>query len=229
MRFKDKIPSVAFVFAEAILFFAIQCTGGEVCRALCYGSVLLALLHAIYVYLRTARSFFVVAALFFTAFADYCLVAMEDGPRVLAMIFFSCAQLCYALRLRSEKGRNLSEIAVRLGAVAVLEVAMLIVIGSSADLLSAVTMFYFANLLINLAAATVRGERVLAAGLLAFLLCDVFVGLGVLATDYVGAAEGSLLYAITHTGINLVWLFYVPSQTLISLSGIIRRKDIDNG
>jgi hypothetical protein len=229
MRFKDKIPSVAFVFAEAILFFSIQHTGGELCRALCYGSVLLALLHAIYVYLRTARGVFVVVALFFTAFADYCLVAMEDGPRILAMIFFSLAQLSYAVRLRSDNGKHLRGVAIRLGAVAVLEAAMLLVLGNSADVLTAVTMFYFANLLINLLAAFIRREGVLAAGLLAFLLCDVFVGLGVLAADYVGAAEGSLLYALTHTGINLVWLFYVPSQTLISLSGIIKRKDTQNG
>ena len=228
MRLKDKLPSVAFALAEAILFFAIQLTGGTLCTSLCYASVLLALIHAMYVFFKKARGILIVVALIFTALADYCLVVMEESPRVLAMVFFSVAQIVYAVKITHGVRRYRLHIVLRIAAVLILEGLMLAVLGTSADALSVITMFYFANLTLNLAVCVARKYSILALGMLAFLLCDVFVGLGVLASDYLSVAENTFLYAITHTGINLVWLFYVPSQTLISLSELFseERKEI---
>lgn len=225
MQRKIRVPSAVFVFIEAVLWIAIQLTGGELCRALCYASVLLALCHAIYIYFENVRGLLIVAALFFTALADYCLVVLDESPRVLAMIFFSVTQICYALHLGAGSERKIAHVSARLGAVIALEIAMLAVIGSSADALSAITMFYFANLVTSLVVAAARGERLLAVGLLFFILCDAFVGLEVLISDYISVSESSILYRLTHTSINTVWLFYVPSQTLISLSEGIKKKE----
>ena len=54
--------------------------------------------------------------------------------------------------------------------------------------------------------------------LLLFLLCDTVVGLDVMASDYLPIGEGSFIYKLLNTNLNLAWIFYVPSQALIGIS-----------
>ena len=214
-----RLFTISFITLQTAFWVAVQHTSGELCRALSYASVLLALSYAIAAYFKEARGLITVAALIFTALADYCLVVLDEPPRVLAMLFFSVTQLCYAVRIAAGTGKIKTHAVIRLAAVAAFELAMLGVLRTSADALSAVTMFYFANLAVSLFLTIAkRAEALLFAGLLFFILCDVFVGLDVLLSDYITSSEGSLLYRLTHTGINVVWLFYIPSQTLIALS-----------
>ena len=63
---------------------------------------------------------------------------------------------------------------------------------------------------------------VFAIGLLLFLGCDTFVGLGMIEA-YLPVNEGSLLYLLAHPPINMAWLFYTPSQTLLGLSLLGKR------
>ena len=42
--------------------------------------------------------------------------------------------------------------------------------------------------------------------------------------DYIAISKESLLYRITHPSFDLVWAFYVPSQTLIALSLLPTRR-----
>ncbi len=210
-----------FITAEATLWLLIQLSIGPVI-ALEYSSVLLACLFTALFARRSADYVCIQTGLIFTALADFFLVVSDPARQIPAMLFFSVTQLAYATMLyldaKDIKSKRI-HIVLRLLLTIALEVGMLAVLGSSADLLTAITMFYFANLLSNAIFAFAAKERLLfALGLVFFICCDVFVGMEVLISDYISISEDSLIYKLTNLGINTAWLFYIPSQVLISLS-----------
>ena len=188
---------IAFSIIEFILFLLIQLTDGMLNRALSFSSVVLAFAFALITFIIEKGAFEIPLALLFTCFADFCLVILSPSPRVLAMVFFSCTQTVYALYLaRREDGRRLAlrHVYIRVLAVVALEIAMLAVLRDSADALSSITMYYFANLLMTFFISLKRKESLLfSIGILCFILCDVFVGLDVLISDYISVSEGSFL------------------------------------
>lgn len=60
-------------------------------------------------------------------------------------------------------------------------------------------------------------HRAKANALILFLLCDTVIGLQVASGAYLPIPESSLLHRIIFMDLNLAWLFYLPSQVLISL------------
>jgi len=97
-------------------------------------------------------------------------------------------------------------------------------LGVEAEALLIAALIYFTGLLLNtiraLAAAADKkadsGMRLFAAGLLLFLLCDINVGLFNLSSFVELEPElYSILYNISSI---LMWVFYAPSQILITLS-----------
>ena len=82
--------------------------------------------------------------------------------------------------------------------------------------LTALALCYFSQLACNAIAALLLGRRgrVLAAGLLLFVGCDLCVGAMNLAPALAALLPGPLL-AFARVG---MWLFYLPSQALITLT-----------
>ena len=75
---------------------------------------------------------------------------------------------------------------------------------------------YFVNFLVNACQSlTLRSERLFAAGLWLFLLCDVCVGL---------RNQPSLLPGLAGAAQVGMWLFYLPGQVLLVLSGFPKRR-----
>lgn len=211
-----------FFAAEAALGLALQLAEGRAVAYLSYAVVVLACLFCAVFARRATAYLFTQAALVFTLFADYFLVLSHEQKPLPAMLFFSVVQLLYAARLyAAEKNRARRRVqlylraALSLGAMAI----TLLVLGHGADALSLVSMFYYANLILNLALAALagRGMRLAAAGLFLFLLCDTVIGLSMLGS-YLPIAEDSFLWTVIHPGFNLAWVFYVPSQALLSVS-----------
>ncbi len=104
---------------------------------------------------------------------------------------------------------------------ALIVTAALIVLNDEANTLAIISVIYYINLVINLIFAhrSRRGGFLLTVGLILFALCDINVGLAVLNNMYDGGfPEGSLFYELLHFKYDLVWLFYIPSQTIIPLS-----------
>jgi len=221
---KILIPlTVLFVLAEAIFFVLIQMNIRGAHNYLCFFSVVTALAFSATVSSPRFDSVVTVIALVFTVCADYCLLLVRPEPRVVAMIFFNTVQLCYFLRLfaaaHSHRERTV-HVTVRLAVIAVAIAVAYIILGGMVDTVSLISMIYFANLVTNIIFAFYHHDRYLlfAVGLLSFALCDVFVGLGVLVNDYLRLGRDTLLWKMTHSGVNFIWLFYVPSQTLIAIS-----------
>ncbi|MBO5879169.1 MAG: hypothetical protein J6Q68_01285 [Clostridia bacterium] len=221
--------AIAFVCLETILFILIQCSGGLRERVFSFSSVAVAALFALVFTIKRKESVFTSVALLFTVCADVCLVLMAEQQRLLAMIFFSAVQTFYFLRILLENdGKRLkaTHISVRVSTVLFALFLTLIVLGENADALSLISMIYFASLIVNIVFAFFNFKKspLLALGLVFFSLCDVLVGLS-LIDMYIPIAVDSIIYKLTHTEFNLIWTFYVPSQTLIALSNLFLIKN----
>lgn len=217
-----KLSCGAFLLAELTLSILLQLLPGRASTWCSYAAVVLACLFASLFFSRTPRYYFTQAALLATVCADYFLVLLGAKQKLLAMLFFSVTQLCYFARIyfadRNEKQRTV-HVLLRVLVPLLTLLVTLWVLGGSADAVALVSMFYFANLLLNVVFSFLLGEKppLFAAGLLLFACCDVFVGLS-LIEGYLPLTEGSLIYRLAHPGFNLAWVFYVPSQALLALS-----------
>jgi uncharacterized membrane protein YhhN len=164
-------------------------------------------------------SLLILAGLAFTLGADYCLVVAQPMQQLWGMVFFMGTQTMYAIYLQL-KSRNKILLIIRIALVVLAEGIALIVLGEKLDPLAAVSMYYYANLIMNLVEAFTmfRAEKQMSIGLLLFLLCDTVIGLQVACGGYLPIAKESWLYQLIFMPFNLSWFFYLPSQVLIALS-----------
>lgn len=216
------VPAVLFFIIEAALGVMIQFTSGDTERILCFGSVLLAALFALFAAKKNRCAVLTVVGLIFTVCADVFLVLLADGDKLVAMYLFSIVQLCYFIRvfIENKNGKIRSKhIVFRIELLFIAFILTLAVLGDSADALSIISMLYFANLFVNILFAfrNFKKAPIFAIGLLLFAFCDVLVGFTMLDL-YLPVSETSIIYKLTHTEINLIWAFYVPSQAFIALS-----------
>lgn len=215
----------SFVLAEIILGILVQTTAGDVNARVCYSAVMLASAFALFSLtpaLDVRGDWLIALGFIFTLFADWFLVIENPIKPLTAMIFFNGTQLSYAAAIyRRQKGAQAKQghILARVGASLLGVVITFAILGDTADALSVISVVYYLNLLLNAAFAFTLGKRglLLAFGLVCFALCDVFVGLDNLDM-YFEITKGSLIWMLTHTGVNMAWVFYVPSQTMIAIN-----------
>ncbi len=217
------IAAVVFLLAEVALFFLIQISSGGLYEVLAYLSVGLSFCFSLLSLLCGFRGMFLRLGLGITMLADYFLILATPVNEEAGVAVFSLVQMCYfvALMLYSKNVKErVLHISLRISLVALMAIVAVIILGDAIDLLVILTIFYYGNLLCNIVFAFIRLPYgiMFALGLLLLALCDLFLGLGFLGENYLGATEGSFLYLITHSGLNIPWLFYVPSCTLIALS-----------
>ena len=226
-----KISAAAFAGAEIILSILVQTTSGTQNTLVSYGAIILSCVFCILLFTKSFNYALTQAGLIFTVLADLFLVVLNPIMQIPAMICFSFTQIFYFLRLYLWQGSAMRRrhLIARCALTVVAMLATVIVLGEKTDALSLISLFYYANLIMNIAVAFSQHRRSLLfpLGLLLFLLCDTVIGLNVMAKSYIASAEDSLIMKIINPGFNLAWVFYVPSQTLIPLSlleGLIRRE-----
>ena len=246
-----RIMAITFVIAEALLFYLIHIERLDPGFSLHYASIIIAAAFSwltLIIKLATANEAteswlkilssprdenLLRIAMLFTLAADYYLVALDEIKQLEGMIFFSGTQffifLHLILRDESAKSRK-AHIITRLTLIAVLAVATLIVLGDNTDALALISVIYYANLLTSMifAPRDKQGGKLLALGLLLFALCDINVGLAALNDMYVGGfPEGSILYNLINADVDLAWIFYLPSQTIIPLTLLFEKNKKD--
>jgi len=217
--------AVFLIIAEAALLVLIQLTDGSVYEWLAFSSVGIALGFALITMLLGTGGVLLRLGLFLTLVADYFLILAEPVNEEVGVAVFSLVQLTYfaALMLKQNSTKErVVHISARLALIALMLLVLIIVLGARVDLLSILSAFYYANLLINIVFSFIRMPYGLlfSIGLVLLALCDLFLGLGYLGSAYLGSAEGSFLWWISHSSLNIPWLFYVPSCALISLSTV---------
>lgn len=209
---------ITFLCIEAALyaaFLTLDLTGGGgPDTALKYGGILLCLAFSVYAAARGGDRL-VPVALVLTALADSLLLVL-NACYALGVLIFLGAQSVYLIRLRLTTGRAWP----LLRALVPLAAGLLLYALGQASPLNLLAGLYFSQLLVNAAIAwTVPGRRgrLFAVGLTLFIGCDVCVGA-------FNAAPGLLPDGFCRLAAVGMWLFYLPSQVLISLSALPEKE-----
>lgn len=221
---KNKITKIAvltsFVVLEIILLILINCLSGRVSKILCFTSIVLALAYSLTNIKNKNNNYVICLSLFFTMCADFCLVILVPMQQGLSMVFFSLVQIGYMIYLlqTQTKKQRIIHLSVRVALIIIVQIISLIILKSKVDFLSLISMFYFTNLILNLAFSfcNIKQNYLLVIGFVMFICCDILVGLGVGDGIYFTIPKGSLIYNLVYPNFNLIWTFYIPSQTLIS-------------
>ena len=191
---------VALEAALYLLFLALDAfsTGGDGVK---YLTIVVCLLAAVWS-ARHGGSRLMAWAMAFTLAADTFLLLLDRWYGA-GIVLFCVVQGLYLARIRRACGRTLWALRAGLAAAA-WPLLSALGMGTVLNLLAAL---YFVNFLVNaFQSLTLRSERLFAAGLWLFLLCDVCVGLRnqpSLLPDLAGAAQVGM------------WLFYLPGQVLL--------------
>ena len=226
---KSKIIALfVFLVVQAVLFVLVQTTNGEVNDGVSFAVVVTAGIFVLLCFNLSKNYFLMQIGLICTIFADLFLVVIDPMIQLPAMIFFSCTQICYFLRLffetENEKEKNIHMI-LRAFLVIIVIIVTMLVLKEKADTLSIVSMFYYTNLILNVVFSFIHFKKspVFAIGLMLFLLCDTIIGLDIMAESYI---NGKALEAINKflSGANWAWVFYAPSQALLGIS-LIKIKE----
>lgn len=213
-----------FLIAEVILAILLHTTPPT--NVYCYLSIVLATLFCTLLYQPTKKWICTQGALLFTLGADLFLVLLNTN-KTLAMCLFSVAQLFYATRLAFiQTKKELTVHFITRGTVSAIAIlATVLVLGNNTDALAVISLFYFANLIVNAIFATIKckSEPLLFIGLWLFLFCDVFVGFSMLGV-YLPLGNNAFLHFLASPPINMVWFFYLPSQVCLSLSTLKKEQ-----
>ena len=167
--------------------------------------------------------YFIPFSLFFTLVSDYFLLINTDkNLYIFGVVIFIIVQLSYFIYIETLK-KNKTSFLISLIFRIVLS-SMLIIILSilQFDLLSIVSACYFVELLMNFitSLSLIKINKfflIFSIGLLLFIGCDISVGL-----TNLDLFEGHIKNLVS----NLMWIFYLPSQVLISFSNYINYKNI---
>ena len=228
MRISTKaynLSAAIFIAAELSLAVIIQATSGRANSLISYFAVILALVFTLFRHTGAAKCPISLVAMAATACADLFLMVTVPQRPIVAMLFFSLVQAAYFLKIylkTDDRGLRALHLFIRLFLLLTALIITLTVLGEGCDFLAVISVLYFVNLVLNLIFSFFIRKRSLlfSLGLFFFLLCDVFVGFGMME-PYIPISEGSIAYFLANPGFNAAWLFYVPAQTLLALSSDI--------
>ena len=222
--------SLIFIFSEILLGVLVQTTGGNLNTFVSFSAVVLCFLYSLFVLTKEKSSILLSIGLFCTVMADVFLVVLHAKYKTLAMVFFSITQIAYFIKiyLNQKQKIKITHLIIRSIVIIIALIATVIVLKDKTDLLSLISLFYYANLVINIVFSFIVNEKNLlfSIGLIFFACCDLLIGFDIMASSYIELKEGTLFYFLANPGFNLAWVFYVPSQLLIALSGsvVINKK-----
>lgn len=221
-KLKTIIISSVFITLEIILGTLIQFTTDNLNIIFSYASIIIAATFPL-LFMNHKNYLFIQIGLLFTAFADLFLVVITPMLQIPAMICFTITQICYFIKLyfnQSSQKEKTIHLVIRGFFSVLIIIITFIVLKDNTDFLSVISTFYYINLLINIIYAFKQKDKSLLfpIGLLLFACCDLQVGLIVLNSSYINIENNPIINFIVDPPLNLVWLFYVPSQTLIALS-----------
>lgn len=160
--------------------------------------------------------------LFLTVIADFILLIL-DSYYEFGIAIFSAVQITYSIRYGVGNKRNtIKKYIIILGIIFVIYTIVNTFL--KIDLLIPISLFYGFCLIINVYKSIIVYARnlypkpngaMVVVGMILFLFCDINVAIyNIIRSTYF--LFNTLLYKISFVSI---WLFYLPSQVLLSLSG----------
>ncbi len=238
-----------FILVQTVLyvgFLALDLTGGSIPAsvALKYTIIILCFCYAL-PGADKSTFYLLQSALLFTLVSDLFILILDYY--IYGVMTFIVAQELYCLRLTLLKNRSKAEEDAsvdrrrKIGRAYFRRVLMqvlsslviyllLYLVGVGMDELLIVSVFYFICILTNVISAITlayrkpesKSNRLYAAGMLLFLLCDINVGVFNLS-GFLSVPENvyTILYALSSI---LMWTFYAPAQVLIAISSRYEKK-----
>lgn len=153
------------------------------------------------------RDLLTVLALFFVFVLDFFLG--WQNYTVVLIFYLTFHLLCAGrLHLNMSKQIRLMDLSLRISLAALAEVIGFILFKSDFSFLYAFALFYFANLVMNVLSSGIqlRKNGLLFAGMVVFLISDIFVGLDQMGIFYVNyVIEITYLSALTLIALSLLW------------------------
>ena len=216
----NKIYLITFITLEIVIAILVQLTSGVFNTIVSFSAVVFAFIYSILNYNKFTK--LIVFGLFTTVCADIFLVVCEPMKQNIAMCFFSITQICYFIYIynnQTHKQQKLN-IIIRTIIIVLSLLITILVLKENTDFLSLIALFYYANLIVNgIFSLIVKNKNIcLSIGLILFACCDLVIGFSIMSETYIPLKEGTALYFIANSGFNLAWIFYVPSQTMISIA-----------
>ncbi|MGK0468611.1 lysoplasmalogenase family protein [Clostridium sp.] len=162
--------------------------------------------------------------LFITIIADLCLIILDFY--IIGVLFFTLVQIIYCVRYTN---KNIKVMLINIFTVFIFIVfayAIAILFIGEINILLPISLFYVSCLLSSVIKAikasinnlyTSKIKHMIVFGMVLFLLCDACVALSNITvifplSDYIMTS----LHTISSL---LIWVFYLPSQLLLALSG----------
>ena len=167
--------------------------------------------------------YFIPFSLFFTLVSDYFLLINTDkNLYIFGVVIFIIVQLSYFIYIETLKKNKTSFLISLIFRIILSSILIIVLSIIRFDLLSIVSACYFVELLMNFitSLSLVKINKyflIFSIGLLLFIGCDISVGL-----TNLDLFEGHIKNLVS----NLMWIFYLPSQVLISFSNYINYKNI---
>ncbi|MBR2070275.1 MAG: hypothetical protein IJ981_02500 [Clostridia bacterium] len=215
------LTKILFLFTELILyllFLSMDFLGRGDSYSVKYTCIITCLVFASTHFFASKDGKITTVALFFTLLADYFLLVKNDNY-LLGVSLFVIVQIFYRLRLILVFDKdNKANVKPYITAFCVFATVII----AFKDKLIVVVLTYFLFLLSNVIKAfcityKTKSKRALAflVGLVLLALCDVCVGLSNLWQYVKITRQISRIMAVSS---RLSWVFYLPSQVLVSLS-----------
>lgn len=227
----DKIIISLFVILEILIYLSFLLLDKNInfieidSSYFKYAGIILCLVFSLYSLIRkrSLEAIFIPCALVFTLISD-CFLLLSPDPElfIYGLVTFIITQLIYFLFL-SFKNKSLFEFILNIVIRLILTLVAIVVAVSLGykDALTLLALSYFVGLLANFiySFSLIKLDKkflIFSTGLLLFIGCDISVGL-----NNVHLFEG-----IDYSLVNyMMWLFYLPSQVLLSISSIIPSKN----
>ncbi len=209
---------VLFAIIEIVFLVLVQVLRGEIIPIIEYISIALCFAYSL-IFIKSKKLNFIISiALAFSLCADACLVLANPIKQLLGTSFFLVAQIVYCVYIilkTQNKKINVANIIARVCGSGLIILITYLVLKQNFDALSAVSIIYIFNLLLNIIFSffTFGQNKCFSIGLILFFVCDIFIGLS--------AANGAY-FTISNQAISsfingpIAWLFYIPSQTLLA-------------
>ncbi|MDO4378599.1 MAG: hypothetical protein Q4C64_05550 [Erysipelotrichia bacterium] len=170
--------------------------------AIKYCGIIINFIFSLYLYFRKENySILFVIALFLTTVADYFLL-VKDSCYSIGVACFCIVQLLYAYKIS-----RFSTFPIRM-IVIVLLIFFLPLFQQERSILNILAIISFVNLTVNVIACMLNKQNKLFIAFILFWLCDLSVGIYNLQIPLV---DKFCAYSM--------WIFYFPSQILLTLSG----------
>lgn len=214
-----------FVAIELFIWIVLMFFPFDGVHIVYYGAIVFCLLYSLTLFSRENHSLLQYGAFFFTVVADYFLILREGEYKTAAMLVFLIAQIIYGVRTMlyaSGRREGNINIALRIALSIAGALSVYILLGRAAEPLFALSLAYYVNLLISIVFAYIHfkdslSAKLLAIGLTLFALCDIAIGFDFLVKIF-SLTEGNIIYEITRMKIPLTFVFYIPSQILLTAS-----------